>query len=68
MNNNEKQVQGMSFLGAMLIMHMEQFEAFVTLSNLLSTHFFTSLYKVDMQQVSSLSPFSLFITLIDDDE
>jgi hypothetical protein len=44
----------MSFIGAMLVMHMEGYEAFVSLANMMNLHFFTSLYKVDMQQVGFL--------------
>lgn len=45
-------VQGMSFLGAMLLFYMEDaYTAFKCLANILNTHFFTSLFMMDIPQI-----------------
>jgi hypothetical protein len=45
-------VQGMSFLGAMLLFYIEDvFTAFKCLANILNTHFFRSLFMMDIPQI-----------------
>ncbi len=43
-------VQGMSFVGAMLMLHMNAFDAFVCLCNMLTSHFFVSLYQFNIRE------------------
>jgi hypothetical protein len=43
-------VQGMSFVGAMLMLHMSPLDAFVCLCNLLTSHFFVSLYQFNIRE------------------
>jgi len=44
-------VQGMSHIGGMLLLYLEEFSAFVILANLLNSHFFKSLYKLDIPEI-----------------
>ncbi|GAM26734.1 hypothetical protein SAMD00019534_099090 [Acytostelium subglobosum LB1] len=44
-------VQGMTYLGGLLCMHLEPYDCFVAFVNLVNTHFFTSLFMMDVQQI-----------------
>lgn len=44
-------VQGMSYLGAMLVLHMEPFDAFVVFANMLNSPFFAAMYRMDMERM-----------------
>jgi len=43
-------IQGMSFLAGLLLLYMDEYSAFVCLANLLNTHYFTSVCKLDLEQ------------------
>eukprot|EP01114_Cavostelium_apophysatum_P000388 TRINITY_DN10356_c0_g1_i1.p1 TRINITY_DN10356_c0_g1~~TRINITY_DN10356_c0_g1_i1.p1 ORF type:complete len:545 (+),score=97.89 TRINITY_DN10356_c0_g1_i1:60-1694(+) len=44
--------QGMSYVAGMLLLHMDTFEAFMCLANLLNNHFFDSIFKLDTPELS----------------
>jgi hypothetical protein len=43
--------QGMTHIAAMLLLYMDEFDAFVCLANLLERHFFRSLFAMDLEQL-----------------
>ena len=43
-------VQGMSFVAAVLMLHMSPLDAFICMSNLLSSHFFVSLFTLNIRE------------------
>lgn len=43
-------VQGMSFVAAVLMLHMGAAEAFICMSNLLTSHFFVSLFQLNIRE------------------
>ena len=45
-------VQGMSFLAAILLLNMEAMDAFTALANMLTTHVFFDLYRLDVELLS----------------
>lgn len=45
------QVQGMSYLAGMLLIYMEPYEAFVSFANLLNSHYFASLFAMNVDEV-----------------
>jgi hypothetical protein len=44
-------VQGMSYLAGMLLIYMEPYEAFVSFANLLNSHYFASLFAMNVDEV-----------------
>ena len=44
-------VQGMSYLAATLLVHMDQYHAFVCFTNLMSQSFFQDLFKMDIPRI-----------------
>lgn len=44
-------IQGMSYLAGMLLMYMDAADTFIYLSNLLETHFFSSLCQLEIDEV-----------------
>jgi len=44
--------QGMTYIGGMLLLHMDVFESFVAMANVLNNHFFVSLFKLDVQELT----------------
>jgi len=44
-------VQGMSYVAAILCLYMDTFDAFTSFTNMLNTHFFTSLYRMDVREI-----------------
>lgn len=42
---------GMSYIAAMLLLYMDTYDAFVSLANLLNSHFFLSLFKMNLKEV-----------------
>jgi hypothetical protein len=45
-------VQGMSYLAGLLLMYLQEADAFIMLYNLLDSHFLSSMYHVDLAQIS----------------
>lgn len=45
-------VQGMSYLAAMLLLNMDVYDSFVCFANLLNSHFFLSLFRLDINEVN----------------
>jgi hypothetical protein len=43
----------MTYIAGMLLIHMDDYEAFVCMANVISNHFFTSLFKSDIVEVDS---------------
>jgi len=43
--------QGMSYLAAMLLLNMDAFDAFVCFANLVNTHFFLSLFRLEINEI-----------------
>lgn len=52
------QVQGMSFIAAVLILNLEEAEAFITFANLLNKPCQMAFFRVDHELVRSLSDIS----------
>lgn len=48
-------VQGMSFVAAMLLQHMEECDAFISMVNLLENPFLSKLFMLDMDMISKAS-------------
>ncbi|EFA86266.1 RabGAP/TBC domain-containing protein [Heterostelium album PN500] len=46
-------VQGMSYLAAMLLLHMDEYQSFVCFCNLLNNRFLQSLYQLKMKEVDN---------------
>ncbi|KAF2078186.1 hypothetical protein CYY_000476 [Polysphondylium violaceum] len=44
-------VQGMSYVAAIFCLYLDTFDAFVAFTNMLNTHFFTSLYRMDVREI-----------------
>jgi alpha-tubulin suppressor-like RCC1 family protein len=44
-------VQGMSYLAGMLLIYMEPYEAFVSFANLLNSHYFASLFAMNVDEI-----------------
>eukprot|EP00164_Ancoracysta_twista_P005045 GFYU01006868.1.p1 GENE.GFYU01006868.1~~GFYU01006868.1.p1 ORF type:complete len:833 (-),score=175.05 GFYU01006868.1:45-2543(-) len=57
-------VQGMSFLAAMLLLYMDEYEAFQCLANLLQSNHFLSFFRMDMGQIGKR--FRIYDTLFED--
>lgn len=45
--------QGMTHVAGMLLLHMNEVEAFISLSNLMDMHLFVALFKLDLGEVFS---------------
>jgi len=44
-------VQGMSYLAGMLSMYLDTYETFICLANMLNTHFFVSLFRMNVKNI-----------------
>eukprot|EP01133_Synstelium_polycarpum_P008173 gene8173-9607_t len=44
-------VQGMSYLAGLLCLYLDEYEAFVAFANMVNTHFFSSLFMMDVNQI-----------------
>ena len=50
-NDNNDLLQGMSFIAAILILNLDEADAFIMFANLLNWPLLTSFFSVDQQQV-----------------